>query len=115
MKLELKQQVAAIGARASRAAHAKPQAVKTVGMVVGLGLSVLAGPASAAALTPVTGSVQILVDTIAAVCLPLATAFWGYAGVKMGFFGASARDMSQPFWGGLITGAAGGIAAGFVQ
>ena len=77
--------------------------------------AILADPAMAQALEPVTRAGTIIRDTVVGLALVILTAAWGIAGYKMAFNGANFRDVTGNIIGGAIAGGAAALAAVFVS
>ena len=87
-------------------------------LVVGaaiLATALLADPAMAQALEPVTRAGTIIRDTVVGLALVILTAAWGIAGYKIAFNGADLRAVSGNIIGGAIAGGAAALAAVFVN
>jgi len=76
--------------------------------------ALMADPAMAQALEPVTRAGTIIRDTVVGLALVILTAAWGIAGYKMAFNGANFRDVTGNIIGGAIAGGAAALAAVFV-
>ena len=97
--------------------HTRAPSIFERWLVVGaamLATAMLADPAMAQALEPVTRAGTIIRDTVVALCLLLLTAAWGIAGYKIAFQGANFRDVTGNIIGGAIAGSAAALAAVFV-
>lgn len=70
--------------------------------------------AGASPIPGVVNGVNIVLATVTAVCLAIATIGVGICGYKVIFDGATFRDVSNKLLGCAISGAAGGIAAMFM-
>lgn len=103
--------------------HLSPLARKTktraqdlIARAAVLGMLAAAGSAHAGA-GPIQGvvtGVNIVLATVTAVCLALATIGIGICGYKIIFDGATFRDVSNKLLGSAIAGSAGAVAAMFM-
>ena len=97
--------------------HTRAPSLKQRCLVAGAMLAtaaLLADPAMAQALEPVTRAGTIIRDTVVGLALVILTAAWGIAGYKMAFNGANFRDVTGNIIGGAIAGGAAALAAVFV-
>jgi len=97
--------------------HTRAPSLKQRYLVAGAMLAtaaLLADPAMAQALEPVTRAGTIIRDTVVGLALVILTAAWGIAGYKMAFNGANFRDVTGNIIGGAIAGGAAALAAVFV-
>lgn len=94
----------------------KPRAADLVAGMTAIAMFTAAGSAHAGA-GPIEGvvtGVNIVLATVTAVCLALATIGIGICGYKIIFDGATFRDVSNKLLGSAIAGSAGAVAAMFM-